>query len=71
MEEQDKGQRADLFAVIGQPLPQKPSALRRKDSPHAQQVYKGAPVTLHTPAHRNSRVCPQSSVGNKVCSKHF
>lgn len=33
MEEQDKGQRADLFAVIGQLLTQKPSALRRKDSP--------------------------------------
>lgn len=31
VEERDKGQPADLFAVIGQPLPQKPSALRRKD----------------------------------------
>lgn len=43
MEERDKGQRADLFAVIGQPLASEAQRFEEEGLPNARQVYKGAP----------------------------
>lgn len=67
MEERDKGQQAICPPVIAQPLPQQPSAFRRQESPMRSRS-RGCPLTHATPAHRNSGVCPQSSVDNKSCA---
>lgn len=68
MKEQDKRLQEGLLSVVGQAKSQKPSALRRKES-LKQGRYRGCPLAHPTPAHRNSEVCPQSSVDSKSVTK--